>query len=239
MDKSVLTEIKKRLSDPGRTRILAFGSSNTDRYLYGMHWFDVVNLGMREKYGAGKNQFINIGISGNTAGDLLNRFHDDAEFYKPHIVFLTIGGNDSNPARGVTGKQFRENLMLLQKKFSEMGTLVIFQTYYSPDPAQVEKMYLENFYSYMNTVREIAAATDSGLIDHLKRWELLRMEDNSRYLKMMLNGFHVNETGNILMGIDILKNLEIKIPDPVPGNMIQSFDEAVENQKLMDKLGSE
>lgn len=238
MKESILAKIKEQLSAPGRTRVLAFGSSNTERYLYGMHWFDIVHLGVRGKYGGGKSHFINTGISGNTTVELLARFSSDAEFYKPHIVFITIGGNDANPARNVSKEQFRENLIRLNNKFAEMGSIVIFQTYYSPDPKSVEKKHIENFYAYMDIVRETAADAGSGLIDHLARWEQLRTADESRYLAMMLNGFHVNEKGNILLGIDILKSLDIEPVVPVNGNESAVFCEAVENQKFIDNIAS-
>ncbi|OGV35409.1 MAG: hypothetical protein A2020_06665 [Lentisphaerae bacterium GWF2_45_14] len=239
MNNLVFEAVKNRLASSARTRILAFGSSNTERYLYGMHWFDVVNLGIREKYGSGKSHFINTGISGNTTADLLDRFQDDAAFYKPRLVFITIGGNDCNPLKNISGRQFKENLEALHHKFSDMGTIVIFQTYYSPDPLQVDEERLGNFYSCMDTVREVAAATKSGLIDHLRRWEPLRLAHNDRYLKMMLNGFHVNQIGNALLGLDILRSLDVAPGAAIPGNPFPALDEAVENQKLMDSIGSE
>lgn len=233
---NIITAIKEQLATSGRSRILAFGSSNTDRYLYGMHWFDVVHIGMRSQYGTSKH-FINTGISGNTTKDLLERFEEDAAFYKPSLAFVTIGGNDSNPAKNISGFQFKENLILLQKNFSELGTLVIFQTYYSPDPALVEKKHMNDFYTYMDIVREVAASTNSGLVDHLKRWEHLRLADDARYQKMMLNSFHVNQTGNILMGLDILRTLEIQIPEnDFRLNPIPALAEALENQSFIDKL---
>lgn len=227
--------VENCLASSGRIRILAFGSSNTERYLYGMHWFDVVNIGIRAKYGS-KNHFINTGISGNSTADLLGRFQDDATFYEPHLVFITIGGNDSNPTKDISAEQFRENLLELHRKFSEMETIVIFQTYYSPDPLLVDELHMKKFYSYMDIVRDVAATTNSGLIDHLKRWEVLRKSHNDRYQKMMLNSFHVNQTGNVMMGLDILRDLNIEICASPPLNPFPVLDDALENQELINEL---
>lgn len=72
-DLTVFTRIKDRKI----IRVAAFGSSNTQRYQPGMHWFDYVELGFKNSFGGGCGQFINSGISGNTTQDLLNRFEQE------------------------------------------------------------------------------------------------------------------------------------------------------------------
>ncbi len=41
-----LAALRQRLATEGRTRIVAFGSSNTDRRIAGLHWFDWLDLGI-------------------------------------------------------------------------------------------------------------------------------------------------------------------------------------------------
>ena len=72
-----------------RTRIVAFGSSNTD---LGQHaeghfnWFNWLDVGLATHVGK-KHAAINSGISGNTCAELLGRFESF-----PPIVMITIFG---------------------------------------------------------------------------------------------------------------------------------------------------
>ena len=72
--------------------VVAFGASNTQRYLPGTHWFDYVEMAFKNQFGGGCGHFVNSGISGNTTVDLLNRFDRQCAFYKPDLVIMTIGG---------------------------------------------------------------------------------------------------------------------------------------------------
>jgi CheY-like chemotaxis protein len=119
-----------------KTRILAFGSSNTERFLPGMHWFDVFDLALQNRIGR-IHQCLNTGIGGHTTRDLLARFEEDTAFFKPHLVFITVGGNDSNPDRKITPDEFEANLVELHRRISSWGCAVVFQTYYAVNPAQV------------------------------------------------------------------------------------------------------
>lgn len=103
-----------------KTRILAFGSSNTERFLPGMHWFDVLDLAICRTYGR-IHHCIDTGIGGHTSADLLARFDDDATFYRPHLVIITIGGNDCNPDKAISADAFRANLHELHRRFQLMG----------------------------------------------------------------------------------------------------------------------
>ena len=47
----VFNAMKSRFKAGLKTRILAFGSSNTERLVPGMHWFDVFDLAVHNTYG--------------------------------------------------------------------------------------------------------------------------------------------------------------------------------------------
>jgi len=100
-----LDTIRQHLQTETRTRIVAFGSSNTDRRICGLHWFDWLDLGIKHTHGR-VHHFINTGIGGDTTRGLLAR-------YEPHAVFVTIGGNDSNPNAGIDAATYRANLLTL------------------------------------------------------------------------------------------------------------------------------
>ena len=44
-------KIKKMLSKGEFIRVVAFGASNTQRYMPGMHWFDCVEMGFKNRFG--------------------------------------------------------------------------------------------------------------------------------------------------------------------------------------------
>ena len=231
---TVIKNFISALSPGKRIRVLAFGSSNTERYLPDSHWFDCFELAIKQKYGR-VHTCINTGISGHTTCDLLKRFEDDAEFFKPQLAFVTIGGNDCNPDKDISIGQFRNNLKELYERFSAIDCGIVFQTYYSPNPDDVEKARLNNFYKYMDVVREVAIETQSALIDHLARWERLRLKHPDIYIKLMLNGFHTNPAGNKVMGVDIARHFGI-IPNK---DQFPFWAEAIDIQHLMDQLEKE
>lgn len=193
-------------------RVAAFGASNTQRYLPGTHWFDYVEMGFKNQFGGGCGHFINSGISGNTTLDLLNRFDRELAFYKPDLVIMTIGGNDCNPAKNISGEQFRANLGLLCDKIKALGSDIILQTYYACDleaitpPERADLMV-----KYMQIVREVAAEKEVILNDNDLRWARLRDADIETFRLLMLNSMHVNDTGNQLIGLDLLRKLNLNL----------------------------
>jgi lysophospholipase L1-like esterase len=220
----------ERFNGGQRTRILAFGSSNTERFLPEMHWFDCFELAIR-KYGR-IHTCINTGIGGDTSRGLLLRFEEDAAIYRPHLAFITIGCNDANPNRDLKVQEFEANLLELHRRFSEMDCSVVFQTYYAVNPEGCDPVHLNTFYRYMEIVRKVVADSGAGLIDHLKRWELLRKARPEKYLPLMRDNFHVNPRGNKLMGVDIARRFGAEL-----GNEnLDCWAEALILQRIMDEL---
>jgi hypothetical protein len=68
------------------------------------------------------------------------------------------------------------------------------------------------------------------LIDHLARWEPLRQRAYGIYKGLMIDAMHVNEQGNLLMGLDIARCISLKLPED------QHFREARAMQVLLDQL---
>lgn len=217
--------ITTRLKDELRTRILFFGSSNTEHIMPGMHWSHVCELALQNVYG--RHHFcINAGIGGDTSFDLLNRFEEDAALFQPHLTIVTIGGNDY--FQNTDFEQFRTNLFELHDRLKRINSAVVFQTYYAPDPDQNND--LSKFYHLMQIVCEVAVATDSGLVDHLPRWEAFRQVYTERYKLLMYDGFHLNSSGNKIIGLDLAQNFTVA-PDETDHEF---WCEAREIQKLMD-----
>ena len=120
---TVIEDIRAELVPRAKARILAYGSSNTERFLPGMHWFDVLELALRDTYGR-FHQCVNAGLCGDTSRGLLARFEEEAARYGPHLAIITIGGNDSNPAQGISPEQFDANLSALHQG-SRVRSLIV------------------------------------------------------------------------------------------------------------------
>lgn len=213
---ATIEDVFKQLEAGNRQRILAFGSSNTERYLPGMHWFDCVELAIRQRFGR-VHSCLNAGIGGDTTRDLLRRFEQDAAIFQPHAVFITIGGNDANPARDLSEQEFRDNLLELHQRFSAMNCAVIFQTYYAFNGyGKGAVPFLDRFYVNMQIVREVAAQTQSRLIDHLARWEPFRQKHPEYYIQLMRDPKHVTPAGNMVLGLDIAHALGLPLGEENP-----------------------
>jgi len=223
----LIATLRSRVRPGTKVRILAYGSSNTERFLPGMHWFDVLEVALRDTYGR-FHQCLNAGICGDTTRDLLARFDEDAARFSPDLAIITIGGNDSNPERQLSPEEFEANLGELRQRFSALGCVLIFQTYYAPDPARQGD--LTAFREYMEIVRTVARRTESGLVDHLPRWEAFQEADYRGYLDLMLDGFHVNPLGNLVLGLNLSRELGARPADDAGG----FWDEASRIRARMD-----
>jgi len=223
------------------TRIVAFGSSNTE---LGYHceghfnWFNWLEVGLAAHVGR-KMTCINTGVSGNICAQLLERFDRDCALFKPNIVIVTIGGNDSNPDRGITREMFREDLETLAGKVDCLDDAVlVLQTYYTFDAEKFsakERGWAESFPAYMQVVRETASAGGYTLIDHQKRWELLRKNDAVLYRGLMRDPKHLKPLGNMVMGLDTLRAFGAGLYGELPSQCA----EGLKIQGIMDKLETE
>ena len=89
-----------------------------------------------------------------------------------------------------------------------------------------------NSINIRDVVREIAEETDSAIIDHLLRWERLRINYNDLYKTLMRDGFHVNPKGNKVLGVDIARHFGIDFNE----SALDAWGEVLAIQELMDEL---
>lgn len=189
-------------------RVVVFGASNTERYMPGLHWSDILEVGLREKYGR-KFHLINSGVSGNNTVEALKRFDRDVASFNPNIVIITLGGNDCNPlpAKYVSEADFGKNMDLIVQKIRDLNALPIIQTYYKMDLEAMDPSRAANFVRYMELVREAARRNGVFLVDQYKYFEAVTPAE-LRY-KLLLNAMHTNDFGNALIGVILLKHLGI------------------------------
>ncbi len=229
-----LNSLFEQILNGKRIRMVAVGSSNTQRHQVGMHWLDYLELGLKLKFGMGAVIVINSGVGGDTSRDVLKRFDTDVKLFKPHMTFLTIGGNDAAPTKNVSPEQYRKNIREICTKFQDIGSVPVLQTYYACDLDEAVKVNPElahHFPKYMDILREVAEDMNVPLVDHLKRWEPLRLKDVEEYRKLMDDSFHVNSIGNMLLGVDLLRKFELPV-EPFADYCSKGF----KYQALLDKL---
>jgi len=190
-------------------KVCAFGASNTQRYLPGMHWFDYVELGFKTKYGGECGEFLNAGISGNSAKQLIERFDRDVAFFKPDLTIVTIGGNDAYPEKA---KIFRSNLLEICSLLAGIGSEILLQTYYACDLEREPKPRSEYMPVVMDIVRSISREVGVELNDNDVRWARLRETDVELYRTLMLNPMHVNADGNMVIGLDLMRRFGFELP---------------------------
>lgn len=207
-----MQSILNRFTQGQKTRIVAFGSSNTERRIHGLHWFDWLDLGLKQTYGR-VHHCINAGLGGDTTRGLLDRFGEDVALYQPHVVFVTIGGNDSNPQSGIDDGEFHDNLCELVRRIHTIEAAAVLQTYYSADIERLDGRHGEAFLRFMDVICEAAAQAGAHLVDHHRRWEPLRAARIDEYRALMIDPLHVNSLGNMLMGLDLIRVFRARLDD--------------------------
>jgi hypothetical protein len=211
------------------TRMVAFGSSNTERCRVGMHWFDCFELACRTTFGT-HIACINSGRSGDTTRDLLERLDRDCLDYRPGLVFITIGGNDAKPERLISIAEYERNLRTLIGRLQAAGSEVVVQTYYAFDVAGISAEHAAAFFEFMEIARVVSRGTNCMLIDHLVRWEHVRTKAYSVFKGLMNDPMHVNPAGNLVIGLDVARAFSLVLPDD------PYLREARATQALFDQL---
>ena len=96
-------------------------ANTTGRHvLLGDSWFDQPNhLEARLKQKLPLATIINVGVGGNTAQDLVDRFDSDVTPNNPDIIWVLSGTNDY--WQGVTAAQYKNNIQTLINKANAIG----------------------------------------------------------------------------------------------------------------------
>ena len=192
-------------------RIITFGSSNTELHWHSLgafNWVSWLNCALREWVGRHVT-VINQGISGETAKDLLERIERDVISYSPHLVIITVGGNDV--LRGFSIEEYRENLIQIIEKVEKINAIPVLQTYYCPLYEKMAAIF-QKFPEFVEANRALASEKNILLIDQYKYFFPFYENDRENYSTMMLDALHVNHIGNIIMGIIACRHF--CLPDP-------------------------
>ncbi len=99
--------------------------------LLGDSWFSSVGIKERLAEKLNNAQFINKGIGGNTAANLLARFDRDVASQNPQVVWVIAGTNDYY--QGVSVANYKENMRNLIQKINGIGAkAVVFDSSVAP-----------------------------------------------------------------------------------------------------------
>ncbi len=205
-------------------RILFIGDSVTDvdraRPVGSGHGFGLgfgypllVNARLAVDYPEIDLDVINVGISGNTTRDLLDRWKSDVTDLKPDIVSIMIGINDvwrqfdspGRPSDHIDAKEYEENLKrLLELALADAREVLlltpIFMEQHQDDPMRAMTD------AYADICRKLAKEDSRiHLVDTLEAFD--QLFKTRHYMTLAPDRVHPNTTGHTLIADHVIKAL--------------------------------
>ncbi len=199
----------RKLLDGEKALIVCIGDSITEqnRHLHGhLNYVGMLDEKLTGKY-PHRVFVFNTGISGNTAGDVAERLERDALRFKPDLVVVMLGMNDST--RGMDGlPAFQRNLEAIASRIAASGSEVLLMTqnplnFDLPDNVRMRGSYP----LYVDAIREIAASREIPLCDVHLAWEAHLSEFPHDRWVWMNDEIHPNEHGHRFMARVLLDYL--------------------------------
>jgi len=174
--------------------------------------------GIVREYTNPKYELIGAGIGGNKVYDLFLRFEDDVLSKRPDVVVIYIGVNDvwhkQTSQTGTDLNKFTAFYIAMITKLQSAGIKDIVCT-----PAVIgERTDFSNsldgdLNQYSNTIRELAAKFNCGLVDLRKAfldYNLNNNPENKESGILTTDRVHLNPAGNKLVADLMLKALSEK-----------------------------
>ena len=189
---------------------MAFGSSVVERTIEGTHWFDCIDLAVAWNH-CRIHHCINVGCSGDTSDDLINRFDQDVARLQPDIIFIKIGGNDTEEEAKISPERFEENITNIVSRLNQLGSRICLMTYHSPIFELYGTKRVAKLFEFMEIIRCISRSEKTYLIDTLPLWENLRKKHPLIHKSLLLDEIHLNRLGNLLLGLIITKVLSLNL----------------------------
>ncbi|MEW6754049.1 MAG: SGNH/GDSL hydrolase family protein [Candidatus Latescibacterota bacterium] len=205
-----MEEVRGLLTSAEPVKWVFTGDSITHGALHTFGWRDYVELfaeRLRFELGRGMDLVFNTAISGHTTQDLLAGFDWRMGHLRPHAVLIMIGMNDCSAQR-IEPARFRANLQQLTQSIRQLPAVPVLQTTCPILPGQSPER-TPYFPTYMDLVRDVAAAGDLPLVDHERFW---RGRAASHYY-WMSDPFHPNECGHRAFALLLYHALGIWAPD--------------------------
>ena len=189
---------------------MAFGSSVVERTIEGTHWFDCIDLAVAWNHGR-IHHCINVGCSGDTSDDLINRFDQDVARLQPDIIFIKIGGNDTEEDAKISPERFEKNIADIVFRLNQLGSRICLMTYHSPIFELYGAKRVAKLFEFMEIIRGVSRLEKTYLIDTLPLWENLRKKHPIIHKSLLVDEIHLNRLGNLFLGLLITKVLSLKL----------------------------
>jgi len=145
--------------------------------------------------------FINSGISGDKTTGLLNGFEWRVLRFKPDIISINLGMNDSGEKdKGL--EKYRNNLQNMIDQGKKAGAIVILHT---PQPTVKPRPFLAE---YAQAARELAVKNNLILVDNWQYWSE-KVPNEAERKAWMNDNIHPNGIGHAEMAKTMLKALDL------------------------------
>lgn len=190
-----------RLSQGERQLIVCIGDSITEQnyHLDGkLNYVGQFSEKLLDTFGR-KHLLLNAGVSGDTTWGIVERLERDALRFKPDLLLLMIGLNDST--RGAEQvPAFRSNLRTIINRTREARCELLLLTQNGISFEQHDNVERRNSYpAYVAALRETAAELNVPLCDMYRAWEEEIARNPNNHWRFMDDGIHPNERGHAFM----------------------------------------
>jgi len=123
---------------------------------------------LRWELGRRRDHVIRTAVSGRTVTDLAADLDWSILQYRPHVVSIMLGLNDSQ-AVGAGAEEFAETYRRVVRRLTEAGAAVILHTPNRVRPAEAGDY--PGLPRLAEAVRALAHSTGCLLVDHFRAWE--------------------------------------------------------------------
>ena len=169
-----------------------FGDSITQAAYVKMGWVNHLKIFLEEKYIGDFINVFNLGISGNTTSDILNRFEAESLPRYPSSIIFAVGINDTKSG---SETQFRNNLITITHKAKEFTKDITFVGLVLGKDIEEENFSLIKTKNYDLIIKDVAKLNKCLFVD---LFDKLEPSD-------FLDGLHPNDEGHKKMFEEIKK----------------------------------
>lgn len=143
---------------------------------------------------------INSGIGGENTRGALNRLQTDVLDYAPDLVTVLLGTADASENKGITIREYEENLISIVEQITPQKTLLITSPLIDQARlaarrkafAQANFVTIQTLEKYVEVVIQVARSTGSHWLD---LWSQMQAQPNyTKFLKPK-DGVHFNQQG--------------------------------------------
>lgn len=202
----------EKLANGEHVFIVCTGDSITEQnyHLHGrLNYVGMLSERLMELYNR-HSLVLNAGVSGESTTGLLARLERDALRFKPDLVTVMIGINDSADGR-TSLELFKRNLEQIVGQIAAAGSEALLLTQNIIDYNVIESGVTrrKNYPDFVVAIREVAAATGTPLCDIYAAWDKAVGENTNGHLMLMDDSIHPGIRGHELMASALFDYLGI------------------------------